>query len=246
MSAVRNRVLAALLAVAPAAGLLIGAPVQAADSDIVIKSVSVSRDTVVLGSRAGCATVTFTAVLSAPIPAGSPAPSGVRVDIEGPLSQDGYLRGRSLTQVGSSTTYRATLPLCGTDRSGRYLAVVSGGVYTGPGQATYIDPEFIDVFIKRPSRLTLNASPEPVRKGRKITAKGILKVDGKGYAAARVKVFFKANGASTWTYKGTAVTNAKGVYGKRFTAVRSGVWKAVYEGDLKREPAAAGDAVKVG
>ncbi|WP_433792792.1 hypothetical protein [Actinoplanes sp. CA-252034] len=246
MTAVRNRVLAALLAVAPAAGLLIGAPVLAADSDIVIKSVTVSHDTVVLGSTAGCRNVTFTAVLSAPIPAGSPAPSGVRVDIEGPLSRDGHLRGRSLTRVGETTTYRATVPLCGTDRSGRYLAVVSGGVYSGPGQAEYLDPEFIDIFIKRPARLTLNASPEPVRKGEKITAKGLLRVDGKGYAAAKVKIWFRANDATNWTYKGTATTNAKGVYSKRFTAARSGVWKAVYAGDGKRSGAAAGDAVKVG
>jgi hypothetical protein len=245
MTAVRNRVLAALLAVAPAAGLLIGAPALAADSDIVIESVSVSHATVVLSTRTGCAGVTFTAVLSAPIPAGSPAPSGVRVDIEGPLPQDGYLRGRSLTRVGETNTYRATVPLCGGDRSGRYLAVVSGGVYSGPGQAEYLDPQFIDIAIKRPAKLTLNASLEPVRQGRRITTKGLLKVDGKGYAAARVKIWFKANGATTWTYKGTATTNAKGVYSKRFTAARSGVWKAVYAGDWKRVGAAAGDAVKV-
>ncbi|MEU4621188.1 hypothetical protein AB0G04_14575 [Actinoplanes sp. NPDC023801] len=245
MIAVRNRALAALLAVAPAAALLAGSPAQAADPAIVIKSASVSRDTVVLSSKAGCTNVTFTAVLSAPIPDGSPAPSGIRVDLEGPTPRDDHLRGKDLTRVGSTTTYRATVPLCGSDHSGRYLAIVSGGVYTGPGQATYIDPAFFDISILRPSKLTLNASPEPVRKGQKITAKGVLKVNGKTYAKATVKVWFKATGATTWTYRGAATTNSKGYYSKRFTATRSGVWKAVYEGDWKRNAAVAGDAVKV-
>jgi hypothetical protein len=245
MIAVRTRAMAALLAVAPAAALLAGSPAQAADPAIVIESASVSRDTVVLSSKAGCTNVTFTAVLSAPIPAGSPAPSGVRVDLEGPLPRDDSLRGRSLARVGTTTTYRASVPLCGSDHSGRYLAVVSGGVYTGPSEATYIDPVFFEVSIKRPSTLTLNASPEPVRKGQKITAKGLLKVNGKVYAKATVKMYFRANGASTWTYRGAATTNSRGVYSKRFTATRSGVWKAVYEGDWKRNAAVVGDAVKV-
>jgi hypothetical protein len=241
MIAVRNGALAALLT----AGLLaVGAPARAADPVITVKSITASPNVVVLSSKAGCTNVVFTAELSAPLPAGTTEPGRVRVEIEGPLYGDDYLRGRTLSQVGTSATYRGTVPLCGSDRSGRYLVNAFAVVPTGTG-TTYTDAAFTYVQIKRPSSVTLNASPEPVRKGARITAKGLLKVNGKVFARAGVKIYFKATGATTWTYRGTATTDSKGVYSKKFTATRSGVWKAVYEGDLKRAAAVAGDAVKV-
>jgi hypothetical protein len=93
--------------------------------------------------------------------------------------------------------------------------------------------------------LAFNASPEPVKKGKKITAAGTLKIDGKALSGASVKIYFEATGAKTYALKGTAKTSSKGAYSKKFTATKSGTWKAVYAGSSTRNAASKSDAVKV-
>ncbi|GGN11159.1 hypothetical protein FHR83_003406 [Actinoplanes campanulatus] len=137
------------------------------------------------------------------------------------------------------------MPICGKSAAGRYKITAYGMVQPMREPAQYTNSINSFLYLKRPSKLTLNATPEPVVKGKKITARGVLTVDGKVVVGVPVKIYFRAYGAKSYTYKGAARTNAKGVYGTRFTAARSGVWKVVYAGGPARNPAAAVDAVKV-
>ncbi|MEV0584181.1 hypothetical protein [Nonomuraea sp. NPDC050310] len=83
---------------------------------------------------------------------------------------------------------------------------------------------------------SLNASPEPVRKGRKLTVTGSLlatNAAGTGYGhlnGARVNILFKPVGKTTWTTMATVTTSGKGVFARSFTASKDGNWKAVYAG----------------
>lgn len=244
MTSVRNRVFAALLAFAPTAGLLVGSPAQAADLDITVKSVTVSTSTVVLGSKAGCRIVNFTAVLSAPLPTAGYEFSGVGVDVHEPGTGD-IVAGEQFTQVGSTAKYKGSAKFCGDFTAGRYTASVYGVLAPNDGDFQTTNTVSKSIYLKRPSSLTLNAAPEPVMKGKKLTTKGVLKVNGKVLSGTAVKIYFKAAGASAYTYKGAVKTNAKGVYTKAFTATKSGVWKAVYAGGNARNAASAVDAVTV-
>ncbi|MBW6438032.1 hypothetical protein KZ829_30305 [Actinoplanes hulinensis] len=245
MTSVRTRVFAALLAAVPTAGLLaVASPAQAATLDITVKSVSISKSVFVLGSKAGCQKFTITAVTSEPIPTAGYKIAGVGADINAPSGKT--VNGGQFAQVGSTATYKGTFKMCGTDAAGRYTVNVYGA-QLGAGDD---EPELTNVvskkiYLKRPSKLTLNAAPEPVVKGKKLTAKGVLKVNGKVLGGAKVKVYFKPAGATTFTYKGTATTNGKGVYSKKFTATKSGVWQVVYAGSTARNGATAVDGVKV-
>jgi hypothetical protein len=244
MTSMRTRVLAALLAAVPAAGLLIGAAPAQAAVDVKVKSVAVSKSLVVLGSKAGCTNVTVTAALSAPMPTDGYKFSGVGTNVYGPDGE--IVDGVEFKRIGSSASYRGAVRLCGSYAAGSYRFVVYGAALpTGDGGYEFTNDVTRRVSLKRPSKLTLNASPEPVVKGKKLNAKGTLKVDGKARAGLKVKIYFKPAGSAAFVYRGVATTNAKGVYSKNFKATKTGTWKAVYDGSGTRNAATAGDAVKV-
>ncbi|WP_328463289.1 hypothetical protein OHA21_37550 [Actinoplanes sp. NBC_00393] len=254
MRSMRTRLFAALAALPLAAGLLAASPAQAEPAPMSLTSISVSKPSFVLSGKAGCTTVaTFTAVFSEPLPPMSEGWEASEVILN--LLPPGATRWPSrpslatFQQVGTSATYRGNLPLCGRNAPGAYRAKIHGFLMRGP---TTSDADLLftnaletSFSIRRPAKLTLNAAPEPVRKGKKLTAKGTLKVDGKALTGVQVKIYFKAAGATTWTHRGTAVTSKTGAYSKKFTATRTGTWKAVYAGAGTRTSASAADAVKV-
>jgi hypothetical protein len=245
MTSVRTRILAALLALVPAGGLLVAAAPAQAATTVKLKSVSVSKSAFVLSGSTGCsAKVTFTAVLSAALPTEGYKFSGVGVDFFAPGHADEPFDGVAFTQVGTTTTYKGSLKICGK-YAGNYRAEVYGALLPASGDLDMTNVIAKVISVKRPSKLTLNATPEPVKKGKKVTAKGTLKIDGKVLSGAKVKVWFKAKGASAYTYKGVATTNSKGAYSKAFTATKTGTWKVSYAGSNTRNNAAATDAVAV-
>ncbi|MEU4242911.1 hypothetical protein [Actinoplanes sp. NPDC026619] len=253
MTSVRHRALAVLLAVAPAAGLLMAAaPAQAAPSTALptVKSVSTSKTSFVLGSKAGCSKITFTAVLSATMPSTDYLFSAVGVDLFAPgASGDDSYDGTALKQVGTSATYSGSLNFCGKYTAGNWRAEVYGAAVPSDAddesdvQITNVVK--VGISLKRPSTLSFNASPEPVKKGKKLTAAGTLKVDGKVLSKATVQIYFKATGAKTYSLKGSTTTSSKGAFTKKFTATKSGTWKAVYAGSSTKNTVSAADAVKV-
>ncbi|WP_415958457.1 HtaA domain-containing protein [Streptomyces sp. 021-4] len=96
--------------------------------------------------------------------------------------------------------------------------------------------DFVDVKL-RTAISGFNASPEPVRKGRTITAKGTLRsLDGtwKNTSGQSVNILFQAKGSKKWTKLATVRTNGKGVFTKGFTAKKDGTWKAEFKATAAR------------
>ncbi|KAB2348524.1 hypothetical protein [Actinomadura rudentiformis] len=84
-----------------------------------------------------------------------------------------------------------------------------------------------------------DATPEPVRRGRKITLRGWLAYQKPGdpllspVAKRTVKIYFRAAKTGKWTYAGSDVTDKKGFFSLKATAKRDGYWRASFAGDRR-------------
>lgn len=105
--------------------------------------------------------------------------------------------------------------------------------------------------IQRPTSLTYNATPEPVKKNSSLTHTGVLKFDPYsfgsmyGVSGQKVSFYFKKNGSSTYTSMGSVTTGSGGKYTKKIKATASGTWKAVYAGTAARQTQTMYDGVTV-
>ncbi|PWI16959.1 calcium-binding protein [Streptomyces sp. Act143] len=117
----------------------------------------------------------------------------------------------------------------------------------------YIHRDAATTFkVQRASKLTVNASPEPVRKGKTITVTGKLSranwEDNQyhGYANQPVKLQFRKKGSSTYTTVKTIKTNSTGNLKTTVTAATDGYFRYAFAG-TSTTPAvnAAGDFVDV-
>ena len=77
--------------------------------------------------------------------------------------------------------------------------------------------------------LTVNAKPEPVTKGKKITVKGTVRRDGKGLKKVRTTLEFAADG-DEYTKVKTVRSSKKGALKTTVRASRSGRFRYVYPG----------------
>jgi hypothetical protein len=107
-------------------------------------------------------------------------------------------------------------------------------------------------LIQRNSKLTVNASPEPVKKGKKITVTGKLTRANwqsnkyAGYTKQPVKLQFRKKNSSTYTTLKTVKTDSKGKLKTTVKATVDGYYRFSF-GGTKTTPAvkAAGDFVDV-
>lgn len=98
---------------------------------------------------------------------------------------------------------------------------------------------------KTVTSLSLDATPEPAKKGRAITTKARLRAASGPMAATVVRFYFRDKGGSTWRYRGKDVTNTKGIASRGFTARRTGDWEARYAGSASYYADSAIDRVRV-
>ncbi|WP_329120960.1 DUF5707 domain-containing protein [Streptomyces sp. NBC_01465] len=106
--------------------------------------------------------------------------------------------------------------------------------------------------VQRASSLTVNAAPEPVKKGKTITVTGKLSRANwddfhyHGYASQPVKLQFRKKNSSTYTTVKTIKTNVYGSLKTTTKAVQDGYWRYVFTG-TSTTPAVttAGDYVDV-
>jgi len=86
---------------------------------------------------------------------------------------------------------------------------------------------------------SLNAKPEPVRKGKTITVSGVLKRYTSAWhpLKAKVNIYFRAHGSKTWSYVGAAGADSHGKWHKGFKARKDGSWMAKYQGTSVYLPA---------
>jgi hypothetical protein len=106
--------------------------------------------------------------------------------------------------------------------------------------------------LKRAARLTVNASPEPVAKGAKITVTGKLTRANwdtyryAGYVGQSVKLQFRPKNSSTYSTVATVRTDSTGTLRTTVKAVKDGYWRWNFGGTTTTGPAkAAGDYVDV-
>ncbi|MEV6993245.1 hypothetical protein AB0N87_29285 [Streptomyces sp. NPDC093228] len=106
--------------------------------------------------------------------------------------------------------------------------------------------------VQRLSRLTVNAAPEPVKKGRTLTITGSLTRANweshkyAGYTGQKVKLQFRKKGSSTYTTLKTLTTDGHGNLRTTYKATTDGYWRYSFAG-TSTTPAisAAGDYVDV-
>ena len=106
--------------------------------------------------------------------------------------------------------------------------------------------------LKRAAQLTVNASPEPVAKGARITVTGTLVRANwdtyryAGYAGRAVQLQFRPKNSSTYTTVATVNTSNTGTLRTTVTAVKDGYWRWNFTGTPTTGPAkATGDYVDV-
>lgn len=117
----------------------------------------------------------------------------------------------------------------------------------------YIWKERIGSFrLKRASTLTVNASPEPVAKGKTITVTGTLKRANwetykyGGYTNQPVKLQFRKAGSSTYSTVKTVYSGSYGALKTTVTASVDGYWRWSFAGTTTTEAkTTAGDYVDV-
>ncbi|MEU1163689.1 hypothetical protein ABZ372_24805 [Streptomyces sp. NPDC005921] len=118
------------------------------------------------------------------------------------------------------------------------------------------EPTFTDnlgkVSVQRLSKLTVNATPEPVKKGKTITVTGSLtraNWDAKkysGYASQPVKLQFRKKGSSTYTTLKTIKSSSTGALKTTTTATVDGYYRYSFAGTATTPAVSAtGDYVDV-
>lgn len=106
-----------------------------------------------------------------------------------------------------------------------------------PGDAQDIDDMNLPLKVQRATRLTVNASPEPVAVGKTITVSGRLTRANwdthtyQGYAGRTVSLQFKPTGASSYKTVRTAISSTTGSLKTTVKATGPGTWRWTYYGN---------------
>ncbi|MEV7401888.1 hypothetical protein AB0N93_16035 [Streptomyces sp. NPDC091267] len=133
----------------------------------------------------------------------------------------------------------------GTWRTAAEIAILAGGAHD-------IDDMNIPLQVQRATRVTVNASPEPVVKGKTITLTGrVTRANWdthtyQGYAGRTVSLQFKADGASSYATVKKVTSSATGALRTTVKAAKSGTWRWTYYGNsTSGAKASTGDRVVV-
>lgn len=115
-----------------------------------------------------------------------------------------------------------------------------------------VDDKGLTIHVKRNSRLTVNASPEPVAKGRTITVTGkVTRANWEtrkygSYGDRLVSLQFKPAGTTSYTTVKKVHANGSGNLKTTVKASKTGTWRWVYYGNTTTGPSkSSGDHVVV-
>ncbi|MER8071579.1 hypothetical protein ABTZ59_25105 [Streptomyces sp. NPDC094034] len=159
----------------------------------------------------------------------------------GRVSIDHSSDGQNWSSVGQftatyGTAFTRTAPLQGT--TGSYWRLRHLGATGVESRVHKLGRQYTEI---RDDDVT----PEGVRKGTKLTAKGTLRQKSgstwKAYAGQKVRVYFKpATSGAAWKELGTATTLTNGTFSKQFTAQQDGTWQMRYVDTVKTHYASSG------
>lgn len=219
-----------------------------AQAQIAISATALSKSEVILDGDAGCGDRTKLTVKVLQ-PAGAPETFfGVSAAVSDPKGDDsGYLVPTLSDRRGDYAYYSDWVSLCGFESPGRYRIRVEVAYSDDSGYRE----AWTDVFfsLKRPSTLSYNAAPEPVKRGGLVTHSGQLKLDPFGpgglYGAANrtLAVSFARAGTSNYVSKGTIRTGAGGKFSFRLRADADGTWRVSYPANAYWQAQVKGDYV---
>ncbi|MEW2189709.1 calcium-binding protein [Streptomyces microflavus] len=180
-------------------------------------------------------------------------------EVDAVLGQD-RARGACTVAPGDPTTStcKATItidPRSGLGRNslaGTWQAAGGAVAATGDTSDESVNETAAPVRLQRFSKLTVNASPEPVRKGRTLTVTGKLTRANwetftyRGYSKQPVRLQFRKKGATKYTTVRTVTSSSTGTLKATVKAAADGYWRYSFAG-TSTTPAvsAAGDYVDV-
>lgn len=223
---------AALAVVAGLGAVALAAPMAQADGgygDTTISGAAVNGgQDVVIGVSAA---KTFNVVVSGHDDSGL---EQAETDVEGPGY--GYFDHVDTCQKATSCTSRLTIDpqvdLMNSNAGTWYV-----GSWVDANDGDYLWKERIGSWhLKRAARLTVNASPEPVKKGRTITVTGTLTRASwddyryHGYTGQTAKLQFRKKGSSTFNTVKTVKTNSSGALRTTVVASADGYWRYSFAG----------------
>ncbi|MER6913190.1 hypothetical protein ABT354_16095 [Streptomyces sp. NPDC000594] len=170
---------------------------------------------------------------------------------------DGILADKqefSCSNQGTKGTCKVTFTLDPTklyinDRAGAWKLAVFAEGKDADGEVKF---NYRTVTLQRASKLTVNAAPEPVVKGKTLTVTGALtranweSLNYKGYTAQPVKLQYRAKNATSYTTLKTVKTDSKGNLKTTVKATADGYYRYAFAG-TSTTPAVttAGDFVDV-
>ncbi|AZM53930.1 calcium-binding protein [Streptomyces sp. WAC 01529] len=174
--------------------------------------------------------------------------------IDGLMISDGDAK----CTVVNATTSTCSVAVTADPKSDFYSNIVAGKWHVG-ASAIGDDGDFIskdkapsDARVLRAAKLTTNASPEPVKKGKTITVTGALTRANwetykyAGYTDQSVKLEFKKKGSSTYSTVKTVKSGSKGALKTTVTASADGNYRYVFAGTSTTAPVTAtSDAIDV-
>jgi hypothetical protein len=139
-----------------------------------------------------------------------------------------------------------------------YLTNKSAGTWYADAWVDANDDDYIwkekagSFSFQRAAQLTVNAAPEPVKKGKTLTVTGALtranweSLKYGGYGSQSVKLQFKKKGASAYTTLKTVKADSKGNLKTTTTATADGSYRFSFAGNTSTSAvSAAGDYVDV-
>ncbi|MFJ4962772.1 calcium-binding protein [Streptomyces sp. NPDC088729] len=153
------------------------------------------------------------------------------------------------------TTSTCTLTIVADPRSGVLAENSLAGTWnvavavladTGSDDDAVWDESHSRVRVQRYSKLTVNASPEPVKKGRAITVTGKLTRANwetcayRGYTRQPVKLQFRKKGAASYTTVKTVESSSTGTLRTTVKASADGYWRYSFAGTSTTPAVASG------
>ncbi len=159
--------------------------------------------------------------------------------------------------ASSDTTSRCVLTITVDPRTDLYMNALAGtwhvtvGALAGDG-TVFWDDYYTTDHVQRLSKQTVNAAPEPVKKGATITVTGKLSRANwedhayHGYTSQPVQLQFRKADSSTYTTVKTINTNSTGELKTTVTAATDGYWRYSFVGTTTTPAVkATGDYVDV-
>ncbi|MEU5363277.1 DUF5707 domain-containing protein [Streptomyces sp. NPDC005925] len=159
--------------------------------------------------------------------------------------------------AASATTSTCKLTVTALPGTDLYMNALAGtwkvtvGVLAGD-ESVYWNDFHTTHTVQRYSKQTVNASPEPVKKGKTITVTGKLSranwedFEYHGYTGQSVKLQFRKKDSSTYSTVKTIKTNSTGNLSTTVTAATDGYWRWSFAGTTTTPAVnAAGDFVDV-